>query len=104
MILTLVSFEVTLVPHLQELDDQCKPHRDVDQLLVHLLAHSFHEDRYADYDEKGQGQNFYRDVLEDEILDWLGEKQNDYEGEQHGDDDYPFVARDLRVRRWNGFP
>ena len=29
----------------------------VDQLLVHLLTHSLHENRDSDYDEKGEGQN-----------------------------------------------
>ncbi|VTR65350.1 hypothetical protein DESC_310057 [Desulfosarcina cetonica] len=91
-----------LVPHLQDLHHQGKPHGQVNVGLGYVLMQPLHEDGHADGDQKGERQDLQGRMAQDEFTDGTGEEENPHEGEDHRRDDNPQVlgkphGRDYRI-------
>ena len=65
-----------LEAQLQQFHRQGKTHRQIDIRFRHILVHSFHKDSDADCDQKGQRENFYGRIVENELSDSLCKRQD----------------------------
>src|SRR3712207_671382 len=72
--------------HVQEFDENRKPHRDVDVAFGDVLAEAFQQEGKPDQQQEAQGEHLQGGVAVDEAAYGLRSDQHDQYGDRYGGD------------------